>query len=169
MATSYGATPPGISGTHYGGSGLGVLGSLVPASGLDGPGYLYAGLSLPADNAKEVRGPITRWPAGTLTVYEDSSFSYTGATDYALFQLYVDGVASSTDIGYGAGIGRIELTIGGSILTGNVTLGNMAPAGTLYGGPVMELAQPIFERSVGNVRARRIGSDSPAAPSQTLP
>ena len=52
MTTSYGATPPGITGTHYGGSSLGVLGSLVPSTGLDGAGYLYAGLSLPADNAK---------------------------------------------------------------------------------------------------------------------
>lgn len=131
MTTSYGATPPGITGTHYGGSSLGVRGDLVPSTGLDGAGYLYAGLSLPADAAKEVRGAITRWPAGTLTVYEDSSFAYLGSTDYALYQLYVDGAASSTDIGYGAGIGRFDLNIGSSALSGNVTLDAVAPAGTL--------------------------------------
>lgn len=132
MSTSYGGTPTGITGTHYGGSSLGVLGSLVPSGGLDGAGYLYAGLSLPADNDKEVRGSITRWPSGTLTVYEDSSFSYSGSTDYALYALYVDGVASTDDIGYGAGIGRFDLGVGASAdLSGNVTLGDVAPAGSL--------------------------------------
>lgn len=133
MSTSYGATPPGISGTHYGGAGLGVLGSLVPSEGENGAGYLYAGLSLPADAAKELRGPITRWPTlGTLSANEDSSFSYTGSSDYALYALYVDGVASTDDIGYGAGIGRIELTVGAasSVLGGNVDLDNVLPAGT---------------------------------------
>jgi hypothetical protein len=132
MSTSYGGTPPGITGTHYGGPGLGVLGSLVPSGGLDGAGYLYAGLSLPADAGKEVRGPITRWPSGALTVYEDSAFSYTGDADYALYALYVDGVASTTDIGYGAGIGRFELAVGDvATLSGNVDLGDVASAGTL--------------------------------------
>lgn len=134
MSTSYGATPPGITGTHYGGASLGVRGDLVPSTGLDGAGYLYAGLSLPADDAKEVRGAITRWPAGTLTVYEDSSFAYLGSTDYALYQLYVDGVASTDDIGYGAGIGRFDLNIGSSALSGGVALGDVAPAGTLADG-----------------------------------
>lgn len=131
MTTSYGGTPPGISGTHFGGSSIGVLGSLVPASGLDGPGYLYADLSLPADTSKELRGPITRWPGGTLTVYEDSSFSYAGPTDYALYQLYIDGVASTTDIGYGPGIGRFNLNVGDSSLGGGVVLGDVTPGGSL--------------------------------------
>jgi hypothetical protein len=134
MSTSYGATPPGITGTHYGGPGLGVLGSLVPSDGEAGAGYLYAGLSLPADAGKEVRGPITRWPSGTLTVYEDSSFAYIGDADYALYALYVDGVASTTDIGYGAGIGRLELVVGdAATIGGDVTLADVAPAGTLTG------------------------------------
>ncbi len=135
MATSYGGTPPGITGTHYGGSRLGTPGAQVPSEGANGPGYLYAGLSLPADAAVEVRGPITRWPAGTLTVYEDSSFSYVGATDYALYQLYQDGVASTVDIGYGAGIGRIELSVGaaGATLSGNAVLGAIEASGSLFG------------------------------------
>lgn len=145
MSTSYGATPPGITGTHYGGSGLGVLGSLVPSGGLDGAGYLYAGLSLPADANKEVRGPITRWPSGALTVYEDSSFSYTGSSDYALYQLYVDGVASATDIGYGAGIGRVDLGVGdsGGTLSGDVALDGLAPSGVLADSGVSALSGNI--------------------------
>lgn len=141
MSTSYGGTPPGITGTHYGGSGLGVLGSLVPSGGLDGAGYLYAGLSLPADDNKEVRGPITRWPAGTLTVYEDSSFDYTGSTDYALYALYTDGLASTDDIGYGAGIGRLELGVGVTAdLSGGVTLDSFAPAGVLADSGASDLS-----------------------------
>lgn len=141
MATSYGGTPPGITGTHYGGSRLGTPGAQVPSAGLNGPGYLYAGLSLPADSAVEVRGPITRWPAGTLTVYEDSSFSYVGASDYALYRLYQDGVASTVDIGYGPGIGRIELSVGaaGATLSGNAVLGAIVASGSLSSGAVSVL------------------------------
>ncbi len=140
QATSYGGTPPGITGTHYGGSRLGTPGAQVPSEGANGPGYLYAGLSLPADAAVEVRGPITRWPAGTLTVYEDSSFSYVGATDYALYQLYQDGVASTVDIGYGPGIGRIELSVGATAtLSGNAALGAIVASGSLSSGAVSAL------------------------------
>lgn len=141
QATSYGGTPPGITGTHYGGSRLGTPGSQVPSEGANGPGYLYAGLSLPADAAVEVRGPITRWPAGTLTVYEDSSFSYVGASDYALYRLYQDGVASTVDIGYGPGIGRIELSVGaaGATLSGNATLGAIVASGGFSSGAVSVL------------------------------
>lgn len=135
MSTSYGGTPPGITGTHYGGWRLGTPGAQVPSTGEDGPGYLYAGLSLPADNAVEVRGPITQWPAlgGTLAVYEDSAFDYTGPSDYALYALYVDGVASTTDIGYGAGVGRFDLNVGNG-LSGNVTLEAVVAAGAMTGG-----------------------------------
>jgi hypothetical protein len=138
MTTSYGGATPGITGTHYGrGDGLGMPGALIPSAGVDGPGYLYAGLSLPADAAKEIRGPITRWPSGTLTVYEDSAFTYVGSTDYALYQLYVDGVASTADIGNGPGIGRINFSVGATSsgdLSGNVTLSDFAVAGSFAGG-----------------------------------
>lgn len=82
--------------------GFGVLGSEVPSTGTDGAGYLYNDLSLPADANKEVCGRITSWPAsGTLTAYEDSSFSFSGAADgtyYFEYQLYVDGVATGSPV-----------------------------------------------------------------------
>jgi len=140
MSTSYGGTPPGITGTHYGGASLGCRGDAVPAAGLDGPGYLFAGLSLPADAAVEVRGPITRWPAGPLVVYEDSALDYLGATDYALYQLYADGVASTTDIGYGPGIGRIDLLVGAGALSGAVQLADAVAAGQFGGGAASGLS-----------------------------
>ncbi len=119
---------------HHGGGGLGLRGDAVPSSGASGPGYLYGGLTLPDDAAKEVRGLITRWPSGTLAVYEDSSFTYSGATDYALYQLYVDGAASTLDIGYGAGVGRLDLNVGdlaSGSLSGGVVLADIAPSGVL--------------------------------------
>ena len=153
MATSYGGTPPGITGTHYGGSRLGTPGAQVPSAGLNGPGYLYAGLSLPADAAVEVRGPITRWPAGTMTVYEDSSFSYVGASDYALYRLYQDGVASTVDIGYGAGIGRIELSVGAAAtLSGNATLGAIVASGLLAGTGTAQVSAPPTNRVIQTSR-----------------
>lgn len=133
MADIYGAPPGGLSGDYYGGHPLGVLAEEVPSGGSDGPGYLYPGLSLPADIGKRVRGPISRWPAGVLTVQPSSAFDYVGAADYALYPLYVDGVASTTDIGYGAGIGRIDLNVGltGGALSGSVQLGPVVAAGSL--------------------------------------
>ena len=130
MSTSYGGTPPGITDTHYGGSDIGILGSEVPTEGLDGPSYLAGG-----NPAALLRGPITRWPAGVLVVREDGTFDYTGPSDYALYQLYEDGPASTSDIGYGAGIGRIELgmDVGGS-RAGAVTLDDVVAAGALGGG-----------------------------------
>ncbi|MDI3512437.1 MAG: hypothetical protein PWQ61_3204, partial [Betaproteobacteria bacterium] len=165
MATSYGGTPPGITGTHYGGSRLGTPGALVPSEGLSGPGYLYAGLSLPADAAVEVRGPITRWPAGALTVYEDSSFNYTGATDYALYRLYQDGVASTTDIGYGPGIGRIELSIGATAtLSGTASLGAITASGGLSGGAASSLGGSA---TLGAVTASGVLAGGAATPGAT--
>lgn len=80
-----------------GNRGLGVVGSLIPASGDHGPGYAYNDLSLPADNDKEICGRITTWPTGgTLTAYEDTSFEYAGTTDTFQYQLYVDGVAAGS-------------------------------------------------------------------------
>jgi len=78
-------------------TGLGVLGSAIPSTGDSGGSYLYNDLSLPADNAKEICGRITTWPAsGALTAYEDGSFSFIGADgSYSFaYQLYVDGVAT---------------------------------------------------------------------------
>lgn len=136
MADVYGAPPGGLSGDFYGGHPMGPLAEAVPSAGLSGAGYLFAGLTFPADTGKRVRGPITRWPvAGALTVYGDSSFDYSGATDYALYRLYTDGVASTTDIGFGPGIGKLDLQIGvdGGALSGGVTLDGATASGALAG------------------------------------
>lgn len=77
--------------------GLGVMGSVVPSTGDAGPSILYNDLALPADAAKEVRARITTWPSnGTLFVYEDGGFEYSGSNTTFQYQLYVDGAAVGT-------------------------------------------------------------------------
>lgn len=89
-------------------AGLGVLGANVPSSGADGPSALYPCLSLPADNAVEFMGQVTREPVnGTMARNEDWSFTYTGTADYCDFRLFIAGVAATADIGYGPGIVRV--------------------------------------------------------------
>ncbi len=118
-------------------AGHGIRGDQVPSTGTDGAPPLYLALSLPADDAKEVRGLVTRWPAGQLDVGEDGGFTYTGASDYFDWRLYVDGVASATNIGYGAGISRVTLSIGaggGASFTGAVQLDSALPGGGFSAG-----------------------------------
>lgn len=98
-------------------AGAGVLAENIPSSGVDGPSALYGAVTLPADNGKEIRGYITRWPAAPLLIDEDGAFSYSGGSDYFEFALYADGVADSTNVGFGPGISRITLSMGGALPT----------------------------------------------------
>lgn len=72
---------PLIAGAHvHGVPGLGVLGSLIPATGEHGPALPYDDLIFPADNDVEIRVLITSVPPGlTLYVWEDGSFEASGA------------------------------------------------------------------------------------------
>lgn len=117
-------------------AGHGVAGYDVPSGGLDGPGYFFHCLELPADGTKEVRAEITRWPAGVFAAEENGVFVYTGATDYVLFRVAADGAVPATDIGYGPGIGRLNLNVGeaASGLSGGVLLDDIAVASLLGGG-----------------------------------
>lgn len=79
-----------------GNRGLGCLASTVPATGTNGPGYLYNDLVLPGDAAKQARGLVLSLPsAGKFFAYENSAFTLKGAPDgvYSFtYQLFVDGV-----------------------------------------------------------------------------
>ena len=112
---------PWITGAHlFGDGGLGVIGSLIPATGDNGAGYTYNDLSLPADNAKEICGRITTWPSsGTLTAYEDTSFEFTAADGAYSFQyqLYVDGVATGSPATVSLYLGSVPVTITASLGT----------------------------------------------------
>ena len=89
-------------------TGLGVLGSAVPSTGLNGPSYLYNDLVLPADANKEIRSLIQTTPsAGTFYAWEDGSFSLLGASDGAYsftYRLFVDG--------FDSGVATVTIKIG---------------------------------------------------------
>ena len=113
-------------------TGLGVLGSSIPSTGDNGPGYAYNDLTLPADNAKEICGRITTWPTlGTLTAFEDTSFDFTGPEGSHAFQyqLYVDGVATGSPVTVSLNVGAVSATASGTL----AALGLTAPTGTATG------------------------------------
>lgn len=95
-----------------GNTGVGVLGSVIPSSGTNGASFLYNDIILPADADKSIRALIlTRPSAGTLFVYEDGSFIFSGAPDgtYTFtYQLYVDGIITGSPA-------TVTLTIGTGI------------------------------------------------------
>lgn len=120
-----------------GNRGLGVLGSEVPASGDNGPGYLYNDLSLPADAGKEVRGLIVTPPAaGTFLAYEDSSFEFYGADPGAYsftYRLFVDGADLGTaDVELRVGTVTHEasgaIAAGGAVISGAALREDGGPA-----------------------------------------
>lgn len=122
----YGGTPV-AGGYHYGRGGLGVLGSEVPSYGDAGPALQYADISLPAEANDEFRVVLVTTPTlGTLTVYEDSSFEYTGP----------DGVHTFSYAGYKNGIlygtATVTLTLGYG-LAGTLTLDSFLLAGDIAG------------------------------------
>ena len=113
-------------------TGFGVLGSAIPSTGDNGPGYAYNDLSLPADNTKEICGRITTWPTlGTLTAFEDTSFEFTGPDGSHSFQyqLYVDGVATGSPVTVSLSVGAVSATASGTL----AALGLTAPTGTATG------------------------------------
>jgi hypothetical protein len=101
MSFAYG--PPIVTGAlNFGTGGFGVLGSSVAADGIDGPGYPYNSLSLPADAGKEYLAWITTPPTqGVLTINAlDFSYTWTGlpqGTHSFGFTLVEDGVALSPE------------------------------------------------------------------------
>ena len=107
------------SGVVIGNVGLGVFAEDIPSTGDAGASFLYNDVTLPADNGKQIRAHILTLPtAGTLFVYEDGSFTFTGATDGAYtftYQLYVDGVSTGSPA-------TVSITVGDSGTVTNVTV-----------------------------------------------
>jgi hypothetical protein len=124
--------PSGWLSSRY--AGHGVLAEDIPSTGLDGPSALYGAVSLPADNGKEIRGYITRWPAAPLDIDEDGTFAYSGGPDYFEFALYADGAANTSDIGFGPGVSRIWLgTEPGGAFSGSITIDGVTLSASFAG------------------------------------
>lgn len=157
----------------------GVLGSLIPATGVNGPGYAYPSLSLPADASKEICGYITTWPtAGLLDASEDTGFTFSGAPDgtYTFqFQLEADGV----DVGTPR-TATVTQTTGG--VTISCAVGNATAAGS--NATVTQSSTTTISCQVGNAAAAglnaavtqsgattisaQVGNASAASPSATV-
>lgn len=111
--------------------GLGILGSAIPATGDNGGSpVLNDGISA----GKEYRWALVTPPAsGTLTLYEDLTFEFSGASDgihSAVYRLWEDGVDQGT--------ATITLQVGPSYTTISVTLDNLV--GSLASVPVPRTA-----------------------------
>lgn len=96
---------------------VGVLGTGAIVSGPNGDGLLAAAVVLNGLQSSLVRAQILshNFPAGKLTVDENGAFEVLAVPDgvYTIFyRLWIDGVASTVDLGYGPGVGVITITIG---------------------------------------------------------
>lgn len=102
-----------LPGAHHSGDrGLGYAGSTIPSDGTHGPGLLYPGLSLPAENDDEFRLVFTSIPAGltfeeagedsSIIVLADSPGTYVGT--YEAFRNGVSYGAGSWSLSFGDGL-----------------------------------------------------------------
>ena len=124
MSARYGS-PTGVT-THYGNTGLGVLGAVIranTATGDAGPGYLYNDWQSAADDSVEMQGLIVTSPSvGTFFAYEDGSFTLTGAPDGVstfVYRLIADGVDKWTAIAT-VQIGQIVVVLPPLVLSSTV-------------------------------------------------
>jgi hypothetical protein len=88
MSTAYDGDIPSLTGTHYGGDGIGIVGSLIPTSGVYGASIISRAVTVVS--AQEYRLFGVSLPAG-FSVDEDGSGQAT-ASLVATFKLFVDGV-----------------------------------------------------------------------------
>lgn len=153
---------------HFGHRGQGYTGAEIAAAtatGENGPGYLYPCLSLPADNAKQVRGEIVVWPiAGVMDADEYGSFTFTDAPDGSYefqFRLFSDGtdlglVTDTITVGSGshnlvgaalsqvislssAAATQVHVLASAQLSqTGNLSTGSLSGAHSLLGSPISQ-------------------------------
>lgn len=95
---------PALNSGHIGVPGFGVFGSDIPATGADGPAYLYPSLSLPGDADKQYLAISASVITG-LDATLDSSFEYSGIPASFEFDVWEDGVnIGSADLIFQIGI-----------------------------------------------------------------
>lgn len=113
MSRTHRADTAYLPGAHHSGDrGLGFAGSTIPSDGTHGPGLLYPGLSLPAENDDEFRLVFTSIPAGltfeeagedsSIIVLADSPGTYVGT--YEAFRNGVSYGASTWTLTFGDGL-----------------------------------------------------------------
>lgn len=153
----------------------GAVASSIPSTGTDGPPIAYPHLTLPADNDKLVRVFITSFPsAGTLTVYDDSSFIFSGAPDgsyTASYQVYFDDILTDTgtlDLDVGNPTAEIIITLSdisfdlqaGNYVAGEATLSTVT-SDTVFAGSANQNVVTSFSIATDEVYTNLSASVSP--------
>lgn len=137
---------------------VGVRGDAVPAWGEDGPSLLYDDITLPGEAADLFRSEITVWPSsGNLFVYEDSSFSFTGAPDGAYtigYRIWKNNVRAGTNSTADIVVGNVATII--------CSVGTAAATG-------VTAAINIASQSVTGATSAQANSAEAASVSQTQP
>lgn len=140
-------------------AGHGIRGDQVPSSGVSGPPPLYNDLTLPADNAAEVRALVLTNPSsGTLEVDEDSSFYFYGAPDGTYtwtYAYYKDGafVANNT----------VTIVVGSASVTlviADATHGHSADSLSLSSAAYLSIANAAHGHIADNLGLSTTGSAS---------
>jgi hypothetical protein len=160
MSYLYDTNPQGLAGAyHFGGPGLGVLGSVIratTASGTHGPGYLYNDWDGSGDDAKAFQGLVITPPsAGVFVAWEDGSFALTGAPDgsYSFtYRLYLDGADQGTATA-SITLGVANATASGSVAAVQLTAPSASAEAT---GPTYH--RPSSDISAGGWTATPGGS-----------
>jgi phage gp36-like protein len=172
MSTAYGSGPPGLIGTHYGGAGLGVLGSSIPSSGLNGPSILYPGLVLPAEANDEFMLRILTVPAG-LTLFTVDEYGrvqaegpdglYTGTYDAARNGVFYGPSTYSIAIGpqvtVSGGYVLADLVAGGGIGFAPALLGGGFTLGTVVASGFVHQADRLTRYATPQAYIQRFGLD----------
>jgi|GEM_PF-7024337 hypothetical protein len=155
MSLTHRSDAPFVPSFHHSGDrGLGVRGAAVPSTGLHGPGFLYAGLTLPAEDDDEFQIVILTVPPGleSLFVREDSSATagpVANGTYSGTYRAFRNGVS------YGVGAYDIHF---GSELAGALTLDAIAVSGVLAGPGVAPSATPASRRLTVEAESRRLAA-----------
>ena len=105
--------------------GLGVRGADVPSTGTNGPALLYNDLVLPAENDDEFIAFLLTSPPGTFTLYENSSFEYSGSGGSGTYRGLKNGVTYG-DIAFTMATGVVAPLISVQPQSTSVTDGAMA-------------------------------------------
>lgn len=143
MSTTHRSDTPYVPGYHHSGDrGLGVRGADVPSTGEHGPGFLYAGITLPAEANDEFRIVILTVPAGLESLFVNENSSAT--TDAGLAGTFVGTYeAFKNGVSYGTSTYTVSF---GDGLTGTITFDAILASGAIEGAPI---PQANLGRAVG--------------------
>lgn len=150
--------------------GGGVRGSAVPSGGTNGPPPLYNDITLPGEANDEFRIFIDTWPAaGTLTINEDSSLTFTGPAGthtftYTGYKNYVSYGSATVTIQVGTSnsgsMNAVEVGSDTAVITAQVLVAGLMAAAEANTKDTLLILGNVIVTGVMNVT--ETGSDAAA-------